>query len=531
MKKTLIAFLLFIIAAAPVLAEDAKPTQTNTAPTEEIDTKAYLEQLKANETSLTNKTIDAGGIGVTGTGAMMTASALSEQAADSNIEKEMAAYLATFRCEYGSGKSVRGGENEVELPGGNDMFNLYAQYATLANDLKIRKESLGIKPGIESEIIIDKADTGLYDDVGTGIIAGSYVSVARALMNPTGADAIAWNAQKEETAEKLRTGIQVAATGAVGSLLANMKYNREKPTKALKKLETQINSITPEPTPCPADATGEQQPNCNCGDKHIFNANSGTCDKCPDETNQIVENNTCKCPAKMGWSDETQKCETLACTPQCDLSSDEHLTISDQNSCACDCKDGYKYDNESKSCYCPSDENHKVENGSCKEIQVTTINILEDKKITTAPDAILEADKLFENNSSAIKEEAQKALKDFAEELIGNSELSNCALQIDGYADPTGSAEHNKILSTERADNVSNFLLKIDGFSAKATITTEGHGMDNCYYCKNETASKCEPDKNKPVEQGKQYPPCRRVEITGTCLKTTTTTTTTQNQS
>lgn len=183
------------------------------------------EKMHENETSLANKTLGATGMGTVGIGGMMATSALSEQRLDAQAERDMRAYLETFRCDYGSGKDSKGGETDIELPGGNDMFNLYAQYATLASDLKTRKEALGIKPGIESEVIIDKAETGLYDDVGTGIVGGAYASVARAIQNPDGEDAKLWNAQKEKTAENLKTGAIVAGVGAAATLAGNIALN------------------------------------------------------------------------------------------------------------------------------------------------------------------------------------------------------------------------------------------------------------------------------------------------------------------
>lgn len=211
---------------------DDRKTCTAIAGLSEEDYKKQMDELtanaqkmRANENSLANKTLGAAGMGATGIGGMMALSALSEQTADANAENDMRAYLETFRCEYGSGTNARGGDTNVELPGGNDMFNLYAQYATLSEDLRVRKNALGIKPGIESEIVIDKAETGLYDDVGTGITGGAYASVARALTNTTGADAQKWAEQKSKTAKNLDTGKTTAIVGAAGSLVANLAMN------------------------------------------------------------------------------------------------------------------------------------------------------------------------------------------------------------------------------------------------------------------------------------------------------------------
>ena len=183
------------------------------------------DKIKGREQSLPNRMLGAAAIGATGIGGMMVASALTEQHADEDSERDMAAFLNTLRCEYGDSKSVRGGTTNVELPGGNELINLYAQYATLANDLKIRKEALGIKPGIESDVVIDKSTTGLYDDVGTGVVGGVYASIARALQDPNGEDAKKWNLQKSETGDSLETGTILTGTGAIGGAVGNVMIN------------------------------------------------------------------------------------------------------------------------------------------------------------------------------------------------------------------------------------------------------------------------------------------------------------------
>ena len=183
------------------------------------------EQARARELAPMNKILSALSIGATGIGGMMAASALSEQRADEYAERSTRAYMNTMRCDYGNGKSIKGGETNVELPGGNDMAALYTEYAKLANDLKMRKDELGIRPGIEAEVVIDKASTGLYDDVGTGITGGAYASVYRALTNPDGEDAKAWNEQKDQTSKKLGTGATVAGVGALGGMVGNIIIN------------------------------------------------------------------------------------------------------------------------------------------------------------------------------------------------------------------------------------------------------------------------------------------------------------------
>ena len=192
--------------------------------------KAY-DEAKAREQSLANRMLGAAAIGAGGIGGMQLASALAEQRADADAERDMAAYLATFRCDYGAGRNISGGEVNVQLPGANVLLPLYNEYTTLAADLKTRKEALGMAPGIESEVILDAAASGLYDNAATGITEGAYTSISRALMNPNGADAAEWAAQTEQTAQQIKTGGTVAGAGLgvglVGNIAENVVHNAQ----------------------------------------------------------------------------------------------------------------------------------------------------------------------------------------------------------------------------------------------------------------------------------------------------------------
>ena len=85
-----------------------------------------------------------------------------------------------------------------------------------------------MQPGIESETIYDSATAGLYDDVSTGKTSGAYISLSRALLDETGADAAAWAQQKSDTEKKIKTGGIVGGVGAVGGLVGDLIINRDK---------------------------------------------------------------------------------------------------------------------------------------------------------------------------------------------------------------------------------------------------------------------------------------------------------------
>lgn len=182
--------------------------------------------MKDKEQSTANKLLGGATMAATGIGAMQAASAYSEQQADKDAETSMKAYLATFHCNYGGGMNIPGGEKEVQLPGGNELIDLYAEYVNLANNLKVRKAALEMRPGIESEAILDSATSGLYDDIAIGKTSGAFTSLARALQDPEGEDAKAWATQKDASAQKLKTGLTVAGIGAVGGAVGNLLINK-----------------------------------------------------------------------------------------------------------------------------------------------------------------------------------------------------------------------------------------------------------------------------------------------------------------
>lgn len=206
---------------------------------EELDEKrAEAQAAEQNEQSTANKLLGGASIGAMGLSGMELASALSEKQVMEDTEQTMKAYLATFTCRYADGGIVRGGEVDIELPGGNELLPMVTEYKQLAADLKARKQALDIAPGIESEEIIDKANSGLYDDEGSGITDGVYTSVSRALQNENSEDAKEWAADKEAIDKKIKTSATVAAVTAVTSIAANLVINSKKRTNVASKADT-----------------------------------------------------------------------------------------------------------------------------------------------------------------------------------------------------------------------------------------------------------------------------------------------------
>lgn len=208
------------------------------------------QAMKDKEQSLENRILGATGMATVGIGGMMAASAYAEQQADQDAEQAMRAYLATFTCNYGDQKNIRGGEKNIELPGANELVNLHTEYKALVASLKERKLALDLSPGIESETILDKADTNLYDDIGTGITSGAFTSVSRAILNPNGTDAAQLAQQSEKSAQNLKTGLITAGAGAVATIAANYAINHDNKNQsdellnARQELKTKYKTVT-----------------------------------------------------------------------------------------------------------------------------------------------------------------------------------------------------------------------------------------------------------------------------------------------
>lgn len=183
-----------------------------------------LRAAQEREQSLGNRLLGAVSIGATGIGGMQLASGLAEQKADEDAEMDMKAYLATFSCDYGNGR-IEYGKTNIELPGGNELLPMVAEYKQLAADLKQRKDALGLAPGIESEVVLDAAATGLYDNAAIGKTGGAFTSVARALTDTTSDDATQWAEQKSSAQKKNKTGAIVGGVGAVGGAVGNVIEN------------------------------------------------------------------------------------------------------------------------------------------------------------------------------------------------------------------------------------------------------------------------------------------------------------------
>lgn len=198
--------------------------------------------LKENEQSLENRTLTATTTAATGAGGMELAQGLAEQKADKTAEQSMTNYIATMRCKYGD-TQVKAGLEEIELPGGNDseMANLRNEYFALAADLKERKAALGMKPGIESEEILDKSEMGLYTQENIGISDGAYASLYRAQMYNSEKDKQEIDAAKESAENRVVGGATAAGAGVVAGVVGNATINKNAPKERSKEINREYD--------------------------------------------------------------------------------------------------------------------------------------------------------------------------------------------------------------------------------------------------------------------------------------------------
>jgi hypothetical protein len=190
------------------------------------DAQKKLDEAKANQQSLANRTLTAASIATMGIGGMQLAQGIAEKQADSAADKDMEAYIATMRCTYGGGHSVKFGTEPIELPGGNnsELMKYRSEYIALATSLKERKTALDLKPGIEAEEILDKATAGLYDDENVGITGGAYASRYRAAAG-NDKDSKGLASAKKEAKNRMIAGGVIAGVGLVGSMVGNSIIN------------------------------------------------------------------------------------------------------------------------------------------------------------------------------------------------------------------------------------------------------------------------------------------------------------------
>lgn len=486
--------------------------QPKLSPEDQANKVAELQEnynnMKAKEQSAASRAAGTIGIGATGIGGMELASALAEQNADAASERDMAAYLATFVCDYGQGRFIKGGETDMELPGANVLLPLRQEYVALATRLKTQKEALNLLPGIESEEIMDKATMGLYDNESLGKTDGAYTSLYRALTDETSADAAEWADQKSKTKTKLNTGIGLVGAGIVGSAAINLIGNKNAPkersakinadyAKKLQSIVAEISDKAEQLQPsesCETFGASGTYPDCTCNDTNkIFDIEGGDvrCVSCAGDL--VVIDGACGCP--NGTVPNGDKCVTP--DNNCKLTG----LVDNPTSATCKCVNNAHED--AGVCVC-DDGYNEDENNVC----IAQTPIVPEQGVTIA-EFSLDTDATFASGSATINsDKALELIKDFNTKLTnaktqfvqqgGEIENLEYCVTITGHTDRQQFRSRNKTnqkLSEDRAAAIKEIL--IQGTDTQSdNIRTYGAGEDGC-----------------PTEKGVANPDCRRVDV------------------
>ena len=380
----------------------AKPQLSKEDAQKQIDElQQNADAMREREQSLANRMTGGIAIGATGIGGMQIGAALAEQSADDAAERDMAAYLATFRCDYGSGLNIQGGETNIQLPGANTLLPLYNEYTTLAADLKTRKEALGMAPGIESEVILDAATSGLYDNESLGITDGVYTSISRALMAPGGTDASEWAAQRADTQQQLKTGAIVAGAGALVGVAGNVLTNyvgKNQPKESSDEITAKYDSKR----------------------TLLF-----------QNLRPVQEKSLREAITYAPVVEEGKEQDTSPTVPNLDNLFE--TTISDwQSACT---QQGGTWDAENIDCDCPGNAWWNLLDGKCIEIEISAINLnIGTSVLPKLPIAVFFADSLFDSGKTTLKSttEMDKTIQELRTATSGET---NFKLLIVGYTD------------------------------------------------------------------------------------------------
>lgn len=482
------------------------------------DLQKNYDDMKAKEQSAASRAAGTIGIGATGIGGMELASALAEQNADAASERDMAAYLATFVCDYGQGRFIKGGETDMELPGANALLPLRQEYVALATRLKTQKEALNLLPGIESEEIMDKATMGLYDNESLGKTDGAYTSLYRALTDETSADAAEWADQKSKTKTKLNTGIGLVGAGIVGSAAINLIGNKNAPKERsaeinaeyAKKLQSIVADTATKASQLQSDkkcsdftgATGEY-PTCTCsdGNKQYFATEEG-CVSC--EGDLVVVDGVCACPSdkpnQTGTSCAAPASNNCKLTKYVATGKCECIANATETNNTCECNSGFIYDEAQKACVAETVAPTTPDATAPATVAPTNQEIA---SFTIYSDAMFESGsaKIDNTKAKALVTDFGKKLADAKTESTANADAidnQQYCINITGHTDKvpfkrTASGMNNQKLSQQRADAIKDILTSQAGLSSE-NIHTSGVADRDC-------------------DKSGNQPDCRKVEV------------------
>ncbi|MFA7188108.1 MAG: hypothetical protein WC137_01380, partial [Alphaproteobacteria bacterium] len=208
--------------------DENKETEEFDAPDVENNSNIESNVKKAadkSDQSVMSKVVGSVSTAAMGIGGMELAQGLSEQKSDKAATAEMQNYLSNLYCTY-SDKQVKYGVTDVKIDDGNNLDLLREEFLTKAATLKYTKEQLGLKAGLESEVVFDDAATALYNNQGTSRGNSKFGRLSEAIMDESGSDAQIIAAQQEKSKNRVTGGAIAVVGGVAASIGGNALINK-----------------------------------------------------------------------------------------------------------------------------------------------------------------------------------------------------------------------------------------------------------------------------------------------------------------
>lgn len=227
-----------------------------------------------------NKAISSVSTAAIGIGSMQLAQGLAEKKADKEAIRDMQDYLSKLYCSY-SNKRANYGDVNITLDAEHRLDLLREEYFNKAAELKNTKEQLGLKAGIESEVILDEKTTGLYEYQDLGRASSTFGRLSEALLDENSRDA-QMLAEQQATSQKRVTGGAIAlGAGVVTSIGGHALVN----AVAKKKAEQEANKTNDDTSTSsiPAETT-QNDGGGNTNDNSITTENNESETETPTET-------------------------------------------------------------------------------------------------------------------------------------------------------------------------------------------------------------------------------------------------------
>ena len=251
---------------------DDKGTQQETLEDLQPESESDGSSAKDGQSAM-SKVIGGVSTAAMGVGGMQLAQGLSEQKSDKAATAEMQSYLSGMYCRYGVNR-VDYGKMGVIISEENQLDLLREEFFNKAAELKNTKEQLGLKEGIESQVVFDKSETGLYSNEKLNRADSYFGRLSSALQDENGRDAQMLDAQSKTSKNRVIGGAIAVGAGAAASIGGNALINKIKNKQAGKqdqpdeqKPESEIpepeevQSVIPEPeeTVIPEEPVVESQ--------------------------------------------------------------------------------------------------------------------------------------------------------------------------------------------------------------------------------------------------------------------------------